>query len=269
MNADFRFDDRHFAQMAAKLAAFADKAMSTVLLEQAGLGAWDAQRFTPPYGPAPMTEGGGAQKRLGEKKIKSDISRAFFPIQDLKIIKDAMPPRRGHKVTFGQEVQTLLRRGNYLTVEAMLRQIGIHTLGVVRDATPELLAQLRNRRGNVRRKVSAYQVHRKASIGRLVKRQMAKLGVAKAGWNEALIALGREDKIPAWVKKHTAAGLFSVHGANTGTPQVIIGNGVPYVQGRYAEILGRAMDNRTRNITLQVDKVAKALARKALEERLQ
>jgi hypothetical protein len=262
MNATFKFDEKAFAEQAKRLAVFADKSIEEVVREQAGLAAIDCMRLTPPYGKRPLKESLAEQRRAGQRKVKIDVARAFQPLKSIHVVSNP----RDEKV--GKEVRRLIRKGDYLNLEAMLKQFGIRTLGIIKEATGQLLDQLRDRRGNVRKKVASYLVVSGASIGRLLRKQLSKVGLAKSGWVRCLDGLGRTDKVPAWIRGHAGQGVFAQTG-HPGKPEVLIGNAVRYAQWRAYDILSFAMRERLRSATQQANIMERAIKRKLKEAGLQ
>jgi len=227
----------------------------TVLIQQVKLWLIDVIHLTPPFGPTPTVESYNAQRKIGERAVAGDFSKAFGTLKELEILKST------EKV--GVSLRRLLRT-DLSALETVLRRMKVigPNVKVIHKATAADHKKLRDKRGRVRRGIIPIYVVDKQSVRKLLKLAQDRVGWAKAGWLAAANGLGV--KLPAWITRHTAKakGLFTPE-LVPNSPAITVGNFVSHAQlhGSELHIINRALLRRTesmkRNLEFQYNRIAK------------
>lgn len=242
------------------------KPLFDVVRNQAGLVARECIKDTPP-----MTFGReygqsfAEQRRIGQEAVKRDVGKVFKTADEFSFlgsgdgVDDGNP---AHK--FSNAIKRLMRKGDVAGAEMLLRRSKIRVRGVVDSASLYLHKQARNRSGRVNSNIRPWLVKNKASIKEVLRARLAMVGTAKSGWFKAAFRLGV--KVPSWIIKASGSGSYSeIRGNN---PSVYVSNDVPYVAETNMErrIVERAMRNRLRNSTKEVEHaLAASLRRKGVQ----
>jgi hypothetical protein len=254
MVIDWSQAERQFSRAANRFIAATGKSAAQVLHDQARLFVRDCAKMTPPFGGAPISESWNQQRKIGEDATARDINRLFRPVDPERLARriGGEPARRQQ---FMARVKSYARRGNMAAIAKIVHDIGYACEGVLLQAEPAVHVRARIVRGRVYSKTRGYLVLRPNSIKQYVRKMVADVGKAKAGWVKAAAALGLN--LPHWITRHaaTSSGLFVDETANQQRPRVTIGNLVDFAQafeGRFG-IIRAALQNRIRSMRKQTE----------------
>ncbi len=251
---------RWFEDSLRKISTLTGRALQEILKQQAGLIARDAMRLTPPFGKAPLKESMASQRKLGEKAVEKDVSLAFKPLKDYRIVGREWHFEHGN---LGVQISKAVRKQDFALAEALLEKIGIKPLAIVKDATLALHQQKGGR--NHRFKGPAYRVANERSIARLTRQIKSQVGEAKSGWMKAIRMYERAEKVPNWITRHGERGGIADEQASTDKPSVTVGNSIDYVQDRAPKIVDLVWRVRTHAAQKQADHIERYFKKKAKE----
>jgi hypothetical protein len=259
--SDWTYNESEFKNTLGLIAELSQRSLSEVIEQQAKLFTQDASSFTPPFGKAPIKESGAEKGRIGMGAVERDVERAFYPIQDLRVF---------HTPTeMGEALRRATKKKNTLLVESLLKKAlkGRPFAGVLQKPEPERHRLMMDRRGRVRKAASFFVLGGKNIRTRYTKQIQKRVGLAKAGWSNAL--RGLNGKIPKFVSRQSlATGIFRA--ALTGsTPSITVGNSVPHAQDSASRIEQQAWNNRMRNSQKQLEALERAARKKMRELRIE
>lgn len=216
----------------------------------------DCMRATPPFlqkggvTKGMLTQSWNTQKRTGEKRTKRDVERVYQTLEGIKIL--AKGNQRFARLK--AQIAAYARRGDFQKIQDILKNFGL-TLPVIKVADPDVHKRARGYRGRVKGGPRVVVLN-KASIGKLVKTQVAHVGKTKAGWVAGAKGLGATD-IPNWITRHSTPGSISDRsGAQLLRQSIKVRNRVSWgnqlsdlaIVDKVVEINGRKMDREAREI---------------------
>lgn len=299
MNATLKIDpdaERKFKDALGQIISMAGKAKLTIMMEQMVLLVKDAMKLTPPMGDAPITEKIEAQKAIGERAIRRDLTggrdhawsdpkAGIFAALDHGMMMRNMYKAKStgnvrlfvakDKTVYGVESELFRPDASDSEIKAHHQKYRSKRTGRVTSAGA--------RDQNIGRwKFVDKMVIEKNAFNRYLETVFSKVLTAKAGWVYAWqrfqVALGRTTGggftksgkereevgrgIPAILRKLKSSK--SGHYINAGTeekPVMEAGNTIPYAQRWVTHVIKRAWSNRVRNIQKQADRMAKELAK--------
>jgi hypothetical protein len=226
---------------ARQLSRVTNRTLSEVLEQLAGLVVRDCQRFTPPFSQlGNNNESWATQRKMGRDRVTKDLDRMFLKPE---LLDDDPYP-------LAAVIRKLLRKGDIIGANELLAR-GKWKEKAIREPNSELHNAQRNSRGRVKSRPDRYFVAEAASRRAYFRKMTDRVGLAKAGWNRAALALGRvtKDHIPKWVLAHNAPGVFLREGSPS-MPAIVVGNSVPYIQDTAArlDLIRRAYRYREKNL---------------------
>lgn len=241
-------DLRQFEEFIRRRVALGREPVAAIVRAEGKLLAGDLTKLTPPFGSLSGRESWGAQRRIGNRAIEKDINRAFKSIDDLQLLASPAGP-------VGERALMLLRRRDFVGLEAILRNVGISDFSAVDFLAGELMAEheaTRDNRGRVRAGTVARWA-RGRKIRKLIRDRQKAVGKAKAGWGVSYMRLG--GRVPAWISRHgSRQGFLSerVQGVN---PRIVISNSTRDIRAidRTARVVPRAVRIRTVQLKRRVD----------------
>lgn len=218
-----------------------------IVEEQTKLFLGDVVKLTPPMGKSPFNENLSIQHEIGKKAIAKDIRRAFIPIEDLSILETPKD------LKLAERIERYAKREEYDQLKELFQKVGIRN-NLAAFPTEHLHDAVRNRRGRVPKGTKQTIVVRRGTVEDFAKKKEGLSGKAKSGWAKACEAMGV--KLPNWIKKHAAPGLFQRTRSAT-APSITVGNLVPYIQaaGQDLRIINRALERRTESMRHQTEKL--------------
>lgn len=252
----FKVDSSKFQSALAEMQRFKRNGIGAVLRQQARLLTSDLVKFTPPFDPkSPIASSLQSQRKVGEGAVSRDVNRAQKDIRELKMFQPGT----------NKNFEKLLRTRNIPGLTLVLQRSGITNAKVFSEATMARHNYERNRRGivPVRRDRNNYVLDRKATLNQIRREKMAQVGKAKAGWKPAANKFG--PRLPNWIRRHYGNGSVTDNSKANLRPYIQVTNNVPYIQS-YAQvnrIVQRALDNRARNMRVNIQKLTEAAARRA------
>jgi hypothetical protein len=251
---------REFEAAIRKTTDLTGRLLVDVLKQQAGLIARDAMRLTPPFGKNPFKESFGSQKKLGDEAVAKDVSLAFKPLSQYRIVGREWHFEHGN---LGVQIQKAVKKKDFVLAEALLEKIGLKPLAIIRDAS---LTLHQNKGGRKHRfKGPAYRVANERSITRLRKELQSQVGEAKAGWVKAIRMFERAEKVPRWIARHGERGGVVDEHPSTDKPSVTVGNSIAYVQDRAPQIVDVVWRVRVNAAKQQAKHIERAMKKKAAE----
>lgn len=211
MASGAKFDDTVFQQRAAALARNLGKDEFEFVKQQTGLLAREVARHTPPF--AVFPSGGGTSLGTRADKVQGEWA-VYIDVKWICTIKSAAEIAEAKKswgtgpIIYGNG--TVVARGIIDSV-SQLRAWHSQNQGI-NNRTKPLKGPMR------------YWVPLLV-LAEYVKQEQQKVGIAKAAFAKASLALGAKGTIPAWVKRHTttASGSGQMIKESKGTKGTIIG----------------------------------------------
>lgn len=245
------------------------------LKRQARLFVYDCIKFTPPFTPATHQEPFNVQRAVGERATVRDIGKVFVGTENVgprasrtaQAIFGSDPAIPGLKFLEGNpklkaQVRKYVAAGNIEAIQTLLNRMNI-TAPVIRTPDPDLHRLRRNNRGRVRKGGQRWIVMDTQSLKSYVRHKVGHVGLAKSGWQRPYYAVGGQ-KLPQWISRHPVRGIYESGHDDAGFYERV-GNDIPWIQGTGAElhIIGRATQNRIRNLSIEMAKLVAHNRRKA------
>lgn len=263
MSVAFQYDQVGFARQCQQIAELSRRSLSEdVIPQRAGLFTRYASGFTPPFGTAPIKESATTKRKIGLEAVRKDVRRLFRPLESLRLYAPEQPKAKAGGHSLGFAIRAAAKKGNYTLAQELLRKAKIHVRGVVKEPTDELLNAMRDKHGRIQKVRGYVTVSGEAKQNRFIKHRQERVGLAKDGWSMAL--LGLNQKVPAWVEKQSADGVFISH-LTGDKPEITVGNPVDYIQWTAPRIEQQAWGNLFRNTEKEAQILERA-ARKKLRE---
>jgi hypothetical protein len=259
-------DQVHLAIQLQKLAKLLGKSLTEVHRDQFRLNVEMAIRLTAPFSPGQsFTESLSKQRRLGQARTVSDI-RGDRVTKARGIFTDD-PERKGKdgKDSVAWKVSQMVARGQIEQANLFLARIGLaQKMEALQAPTREAHKSQRGRDGRRRRGAKQFIVPR-GSADRYAKDRSKKVGLTKAGWAPAAVALGSKGRnLPKWILSQASMGTLEERGVGTPKEALTAVNSVPWVaqpiaHNRIASMVAKA---RRHNMRRQIEMTQKGLARK-------
>jgi len=238
------------------------------LKRQARLFVFDCIKLTPPFPQtSPNSTSLNAHRAAGDNATFRDIGIVFKPIKEIS------GPRRGTQQTMKglgfirdeklrNQVEKYALAGDTHAVMKILERIKVDA-GVLQTVDAGLHKARRDKRGRVRRKGRPWVVLDTTSLKGYIRHKLSHVGMAKSGWQRPYYANGGA-RLPAWISRHPVRGIYSSGRDGSGFYERV-GNDIPWIQDTGAElrIIGRATDNRIRNLSIEMAKLVQHAKRKA------
>ena len=223
--------------------------VKVVLQQQAKLLVRDCAKLTPPFSKAvwgnPASESFGAQKRIGDNAVRTQITGLFMPAANMSDVKGGL----------GQKTARLLKgylaSGEFQKFKTFLDRRKVQTMFV--EAADVGLHSATRRFGRVRKKAKII-VFNADTIRTLLKEKLSHVGKAKAGWKNAAARFGVS--LPGWITRHSTDG-DSRDDTDKPNPSITIHNKVSYASELASDpetrIIQRALEFRARAMLRQVE----------------
>ena len=231
-----KFDDSVFQQRAAALARNLGKDEFEFVKQQTGLLAREVARHTPPF--AVFPSGGGTSLGTRADKVQGEWA-VYIDVKWICTIKPAAEIAKAKAYWGGSPIIY----GGKVIAKGVIDDVG--SLRAWHSSNQGLNNRTKPLKGPMRYWVSD------TVFASYVKEEQAKVGIAKASFAKASLALGAKGTIPAWVKRHTATA--------SGTGQMM-----KQSKGTTGTILGRAggLYHTTRHLPmLRKNRLIKAVKR--------
>lgn len=163
-----------------------------------------------------------AQKQAGENQIKYELIKLFPPLSTANVISH---PVEG-LIRWARYIEKYIKERNLSAIAKMLQDIGLPVPYVLMEASEDVHQGARGDRGRVRANVR-YPVVVKASVQKLIKQVIKRVGKLKAGWMKAANALGVKG-LPVWITTHVGIpGEYIDDRWHPRFPSITVGNGAP------------------------------------------
>lgn len=177
MKPEADVDMREFERALVRYKAATRRAWPVVIRDQARLLLTRVLRLTPPKTQA-----------QGRARVAGDILRVYKDFGNVSF--DAPVIQKAWRANDYQALQTLLGPGNFT-----------EGLRLEKEVNPEIHQSARKIRGRVseRRKLHV-GVTGRGKLKRYISQVQRRVGIAKAGWARAMIAVG--GKLPSWINRH-------------------------------------------------------------------
>lgn len=187
--------------------------------------AWcrDCVRMTPPTGSGKLATSKSAQRKLGERRIASDVAGRAFPLlSNLRLMKE--------EGRLGKAIDGATKRGDFKTATDLLRKAGVTVERVIAKPTESLHRSMRSpKTGRVLKSVKPYYVANESDRNRYLKQAVRRSGRAKSGWATACARLRLPR--PGW-GNHNAPGHFRGI-TDKQRPSIEFGNRVDFLQRNF------------------------------------
>ena len=207
---DIDIDDSVFQQKARLLARKLGKDEKEFIKQQTGILAREVAKFTPPFDTFPNNKGTAIGKKADEKMGKWAV---YIDIKWICTIKPANVIAKA-KQSWGSG--PIIYGGKTISK------------GVIDDVGSLRAWHNANQRANNRTKALKGPMRYWVSdtvFAAYVKEEQKKVGIAKAAFAKASVALGAKGAVPAWVKKHMGivSGTGTVQKDTKGSKGIITG----------------------------------------------
>lgn len=216
---DIKIETRELAAALKQLATATRKNFGEVVRQNARLVAWNLAHNTQPWGMKLD------QKKTGEAAVMRDIGKVFKPAT--AIFKEL----RASDVKLARAWYSLVKAGKYAEAERILTATDLldrnADIGPIEDRHHR---DSRGSRGRVHRHRAAQIIPDSKELRAYQKKIAARVGFAKAGWITAGSQVGKVTKVPAWIKRHTAApGAARDNSKDMFSPHITLRNQVRYL----------------------------------------
>jgi hypothetical protein len=264
MNTRMTVDTRGFERDLRKIMALTKKSAEEAIRQQSKLLVQDCIKMTPPFAGQSMegvtNQSYAQQREAGRSAVTRDIKRLFVVGANLPEAREPWARKALEKWKDAGNSEALNKILSRMKVSYMVAHEG--------DSLATLHAENRNKRtGRVFKKARVLLLGSSraniAAINRYVKEACKHVGKAKSGWVKAANALGLK-RVPKWITGAEGQGIFSESFTN-GKAEVIVGNGVPYIQasGRDLKVIEKAFVLREGKLKADIENRLEAMARKA------
>ena len=210
-NKDVIIDDAVFQQRIAALARNLGEDEFEFVKNQTGILAREVARHTPPFAVFPSGNGTSLGARVdkvqGERAVYIDV-KWICTIKTAAEIREAKKSWGAGPIVYGNGM---------VVAKGIIDSVG--QLRAWHNSNQGLNNRTKPLKGPVRYWVSLLV------FTEYVRQEQAKVGIAKASFAKASLALGAKGTIPAWVKKHTAtaSGMGQMTKQSGGTEGTIKG----------------------------------------------
>tara|TARA_R110000803_G_scaffold17113_4_gene46555 strand:+ start:25 stop:789 length:765 start_codon:yes stop_codon:yes gene_type:complete len=207
---DFTIDYSVFEKRAKALARKLGKDEKEFIKQQTGILAREVAKFTPPFASFPNHKGSAIGKKADETQGKWAV------YMDIKWICTIKPADEIAKARRSWGSSPIIYGGKTIT-KGVIDDVG--SLKAWHNANQGLNNRTKPLKGPMRYWVSD------TVFTAYVKEEQKKVGIAKAAFAKASVALGAKGAVPAWVRKHmgTVSGSGVLIKESKGTKGIIAG----------------------------------------------
>ena len=212
-----------FANAGRELMEEMGKTEADFLKQQGRLLLDDLVHMTPPFtkgstGKGITSQSYAMQRKVGENAVKRDIKKVFRPFSPL----GRYLARKSTDKYMQQRIADYAADGNLTAIRTIVKAMLGSKTDVRREVEPALHMARRNNKGRVTSSQPITFILNERQLKAYIKEMQAHVGFSKSGWAQAASALGY--KLPNWITRHNAPGLFRDDSANKLNPSLTIGN---------------------------------------------
>ena len=223
MSPKWQMDLQAFADAGRELMDELGKTEAEFLKQQGRLLLDDLVHMTPPFirgssGKGITSQSYALQRKVGENAVKRDIKKVFRPFSPL----GRYLARKSTDKHMQQRIADYAADGNLTAIRTIVKDMLGQKTDVRREVEPALQMVRRNKKGRVSSDYPITFILNERQLKSYIKEVQSHVGFSKSGWARAAQALGY--KMPNWITRHNAPGLFKDESAAKPVASLTIGN---------------------------------------------